>query len=94
MHRWINIENQTGNPITHGDYTITPFSQVFRIEFPGLIGGLSWHRPSSILVRTSGGNESIHPVPDVTRWVQWWLLGASLGAVLFFWLITRRRQND
>lgn len=94
MHRWISIENRAGDPIIHRDITITPFSQVFRIDFPGVIGGLTWHRPSSILVKTTSDEENIYPVPDVTRLAQWWLLGACLGAAIFFWLISRRQRNN
>jgi hypothetical protein len=93
MPRLLTIENKAGEPLQSGALTIIPFAQTIRLQFPGVIGGLRWTRPVSVLARTPEGEEKVYPISDVTRQVQWWLLGASLGAAICMWLVIRLRKD-
>lgn len=93
MPKVINLETQGGQPISAGNFTLTPFAQSLRIRIPGLRGGLVWNRPISILVTGADGQEQVIPVPDVTRQVQWGLLGGGLAGSLLLWLIFQRNRK-
>jgi hypothetical protein len=93
MSRWMRIETRSGEPISSGNLTLVPFSQSIRFKFPFWIGGVIWNRPVSVLVQGADGQETVLPVPDVTRQVQISLLTASLFSVLFFWVFYRTRKR-
>ena len=82
MPDFIKFETHAGNAVQVGTYQITPFVQTLRIEIPGMLGGLIWNRPVSVLARSASGQEQVLPVQDITRQVQLALLFASLGFTL------------
>lgn len=90
MSNLVEIEVRGGEPLIHGGNTLTPFSRSVRVQIPGLSGGLIWNRPVSVLAQTVDGQEEIIPIHDVTRQVQWSLLGACLAFGVLAWLISRR----
>ncbi len=90
----LTIENQAGEPIQAGANRVVPFSQVVRLQIPGLQGGLVWNRPVSVLVQAADGGEQVLAIPDPTRQAQLTFLGAAFGAALIYWLfraVTRRK---
>jgi hypothetical protein len=90
MRRFFEIQTKTGEPINHGDITLTPFSQSVSFRLPGLNGGLIWNRPVSLLSETKNGQEQLISIPDVTRQLQWGILGASLGCAFIMWILSNR----
>ncbi len=74
-HSIVQVKTQAGKPIQVGNQTITVRSRVLQIKLPRLRGGIIWNRPTSVLVQTTDGRARILPVRDVTRRVQWFLLG-------------------
>jgi hypothetical protein len=93
MGKIFSREFRSGAPIQAGTFTLVPFSQVVRIQIPGLMGGLIWNRPSSILARTTDGQEFVIPVKDVTRQMQIALIGGAFLASLFYFLAIRLGQR-
>jgi hypothetical protein len=93
--RFLNYEQKAGDPITVGDFRIVPFSQTLRVQFPGRwMGGLIWNRPASVLVTSREGQEQVLPVHDVTRRVQFSLLGACILVALLFPIIFGLFRKD
>jgi hypothetical protein len=90
----LNVETHAGQPIQAGGTTITPFSTSLRIGIPGLNGGLIWNRPTSILIESADGQEQVQPVPDITRQVEWLLLGATLLMALLIWIFNRKNSSQ
>lgn len=86
----LTIENLAGDSIQAGAQKITPVSQVVRLRFPGMQGGLVWNRPHSVRVQAADGSERVLPVDDVTRLTQLSLLALGLLGGLLVWLISRR----
>lgn len=93
MDNFIQVETRAGEPFLAGEHTITPFSQVVKVQIPGLPGGFIWNRPVSILARSAAGDEQVIPVPDITRQMLWALWGASLLSVLFMVLFIRNNRK-
>lgn len=62
------------------------------LRFPGLSGGLVWNRPSGVLVDENGEQATIE-TPDVTRRIQWTLLGLGAAAALAIAFGSRRRRR-
>jgi hypothetical protein len=87
MAQLLLTETKGSAPIQFQDKTLTLFSKVFRLQLPGLPGGIIWNRPVSVLVQTNDGREQVLPISDVTRQVAWSLLAASLVSVLMTGLI-------
>ena len=91
----LTIENQAGSPIQAGTNRILPFSQVVRLQIPGIKGGLVWNRPVAVLVQAADGSEETLDIPDITRQAQLTFLGAALGAAVIFGvfrLVTRKNS--
>jgi hypothetical protein len=89
MARIFTQEYHSGVPIQTGTFTLVPFNQAVRFQIPGLKGGLIWNRPSSILARTTDGQEFVIPIKDVTRQIQIALFGGALLANFFYFLAIR-----
>lgn len=87
---WISLDSYSGDPLRVGAVTITPFIQNLDIRFPGINGGLVWSRPSSVLVQSGDGREEVISVVDITRIIQFSLLGFSLLSGLLMWRRSRR----
>ena len=96
MAKIFTREFHSGAPIRADTFTLVPFNQVVKIQIPGLTGGLIWNRPSTILARTTDGQEFVIPVKDVTRQVQIALFGGAFLASLFYFLaiqLSRRAKG-
>lgn len=90
MTGWITHEFQAGEEINVGEKTLVPFSNVWRIKFPGdQSGSVVWNRPSAVLVRSADGEEQILPIYDLTRRIILSLLAACLGSILVFGLVSK-----
>jgi hypothetical protein len=86
----LTIENRPGKTIRAGALSLTPFVQAVQFRPPGLAGGVSWTRPTSVLVRQADGSETVLPIDDITRRLQIGLLTMGLLGGLFIWLLGRR----
>jgi hypothetical protein len=62
------------------------------LRFPGLRGGLFWNRSSGVIVDENGERVTV-PARDVTRLVQWTLLGLGAAAALALAIRARRRPR-
>ena len=88
------VRQQTcsGKATTVGDITVTPQSQAVTVRWPS--GGLVWNRPVAVVVERAGIRERIRVV-NVTRMVQFGLLGLTLVfSMVFFWLSVRRGRDQ
>lgn len=72
----LTVQTAYGERVRAGEVSVTPQSQALIVRWPN--GGWVWNRPVAVLVERNGTRERI-PIVDVTRIVQWGLLG--LGAV-------------
>ena len=93
----IRLENQSGQPVKQGDFTITPIMQTFQVKIPDIPGGyfggaLTWNRPMAVEVENSDGEVEILPIIDVTRVALLAMLGGSLLCGLIIWLLGRKRR--
>ncbi|MEJ2599262.1 MAG: hypothetical protein P8Z00_13080 [Anaerolineales bacterium] len=93
MGKFITREFHKGAPIQAGNFILVPFSQVVRLQIPGSVLGLIWNRPSSILVRSTDGQEYLAPVRDKTRRVQIALICGAFLTSLFYFLTMRLSQR-
>jgi hypothetical protein len=85
MTGWLKSETQPAFTSVVQGKTLTPFIQSVSIHIPGVPAALIWKRPVSILLSNSQGEETVLPVPDITRQI---ILG-MLGGSLMFWLLTK-----
>jgi hypothetical protein len=81
----LQIQTLAGEAITTAGMTVTPQTQALVIHF-GAHGGLVWNRPVAVVVERDGQTERI-PIVDITRLVQVILLGVSILAVMFLWIL-------
>lgn len=81
----------SGEPSTVGDVTLTPQSQALTIRWP--FGGFVWNRPVAVLVERGDSTERV-PIADVTRRVQWGLLGLTLVFSMITVMLSARRRRD
>jgi hypothetical protein len=93
LKQMIGWQTVTGRPVTRGDFTVTPQSQALTIRWPN--GGLVWNRPVAILVERGQQTERI-PIVDITRVLQWGLLGFSLvlGIITFALTVLDGRDRN
>jgi hypothetical protein len=80
-----------------GKSKIVPFSQTVSLSAAGGRGGFVWNRPVSILAVNASGGEQVIPVVDVTRRIQFSLLGAAIFwalLLLMFGFVSKRRNTD
>jgi hypothetical protein len=70
------VQTVSGRSVTVDSITVTPQSQALIVRLP--MGGFVWNRPTAILVERDGTAKRL-PVIDITRILQLWLLGFSLG---------------
>ena len=87
----LSDEFQAGAEIKTSNWTLVPFIHTWRLRAPGNEYGIIWSRPSAVLARDSDGQEHIIPIHDYTMRVIWSLVGASLGAVVLFWVLAKFR---
>ena len=86
----LHIETRSSPPITIQDAQVSVHSQVVKLRFPIVNGGLIWNRPVAIRIRTADGREKIAPIADVTRTVTFTLVGLCF-TTLFVLMVLRRR---
>ncbi|MBN1668532.1 MAG: hypothetical protein JW862_15665 [Anaerolineales bacterium] len=84
----IHSENRATAPLCLGDQTITLIEKDLRLQPPGLWGMLFWRRPAAVVVERPGERPQVLPIPDLTRIVQWSLLGAGLLVAFILWLLS------
>ena len=88
----VEIRTQSGQPVTVNGATITPHSQAVILRLPRMIWGFIWNRPTAVAVQTGSEPEKIIPIWDVTRLVQFGLLGLGLlGSFVIRRLVDDRR---
>lgn len=90
---FISLTDQTSPPIRVQACDLTLHSQVVRLAWPLIEGGLLWHRPTAVTVQTAEGHTITLPVPDITRRVQIAILLTTLAGALFLWA-TRQRHSQ
>lgn len=86
---WLETVTQAGTPLHAGQTRFLPFAQTVRVNIPGA-GGLIWSRPTTIVVQTPEGDETVLPIVDVTRQAQLTFLGLGLLGAFIIWLIYRK----
>ena len=87
---WLTYEQKAGEPVQIGSRRLVPFARVLHLQNPSWKqAGLIWNRPVSVLVVEADGSERVLPVPDITRQIQFSLLGAGLAGALLIWSIFR-----
>jgi hypothetical protein len=85
------VQQVIGDSVQVGDMMVTPQSEALIVRLP--FGGLVWHRPTAVLVEQAGQVSRI-PIVDVTRLLQWTLLGLSaLAFMATFWIRSSRRKE-
>jgi hypothetical protein len=84
-------ETKAGNQVPAGDLLVIPVSRATRIHFPGWKGGLIWNRPVGLWVQSPDGSEQFVPVYDITRRIQWMLLGVGLLGSILIMIASRRK---
>jgi hypothetical protein len=93
MTDWIQVEQRTGAPIedAHGR-TIVPVARAVIVRLPGSAGGLVWNRPVEVRVEEPDRARRL-PVHDVTRQVQFRLLGLAAAWLALVLLLRWRRRG-
>jgi len=70
-----------------------PRTRAMLLRFPGLIsGGFVWNRPSGLIV-DENGEIPVAPAAEMTRSIQWTLLGVVVGAAAAVVAIRVRRRR-
>lgn len=87
----ITWETVSGTPVTAQGATVTPESQLLRVQLP--FGGFVWNRPSAVLVQWNGEQERI-PIIDITRTTLIALIGATVLLWLVFARLSRKQHRD
>lgn len=90
----LQTETRAGDPIKAGKFKIIPFSQSVRLGSPRFNGGVIWNRPVSVLAISPEGEETVIPVPDITRRIQLTIIGSGLLSVFMIWMVSRITQTS
>lgn len=88
-----NAENQTGEEIQAGNYTLVPFAKTWQVQSENGRAGFVWTRPTAILVRSADGQEKVLQIPDLTLRIIFSLVGVCLGATLVMTVIALIRRR-
>jgi hypothetical protein len=77
LHNLFQWQTSPGEPVRHGDITVTPLAQAITVRLPSAWGGAGfvWNRPVAILIEEYGQTRRL-PIIDVTRFAQLALLAA------------------
>jgi hypothetical protein len=90
LRDWIVELHSQGQPLTKGEWTITPVSRVLVVQIPGSTGGIIWNRPAFVRVERTGEPERILPVRDHTRLALFGIAGIfMLGMFLARFMIRK-----
>jgi hypothetical protein len=87
----VTVFHKFGKPSTHSGRVLTPRTRAMLLRFPGLRGGFVWNRPAGVIVDENGERVTV-PTRDVTRFVQWTLLGLGAAAALAVAIRARGRR--
>ena len=79
MAKWVRYETRTGEPMRVGGVTVTPHVGVLTVQWPN--GAWVWSRPLAVTVEDSGFSHR-QPIVDLTRQIQWILLGLAILFVI------------
>ena len=88
------IETLTSSRITVQGTQVRLRSLLVRLRCPAIHGGVIWNRPVAVVVRTLDGDESILPIPDVTRTALLALAGLCFAGVFIFKFLRRKMANS
>jgi len=86
-------QTSPGDPVEVNEVTIYPVARSYRINLPGVRGGIIWNKPLAVIVEDSNGNRQVLPVPDRTRQLQIAIFYAGLIGTLLTWLIFRKSRK-
>lgn len=75
---------ETGTAVQHENLTVTPESQVLKIELP--FGGFVWQRPTAVIVNEEHGGVRKLPIADVVRTAVFAIWGFAALLVVVSWL--------
>lgn len=87
-------EIQAGEPLELNGLRLIPFIRTARLKAPGNFFHFFWSRPASILTISADGSEQVIPVPDMTRRIQWFILGAGIVGAFLIRFVGRRRSDS
>ena len=87
----VTVFHKFGTPSSHSGRVLTPRTRAMLLRFPGLRGGFVWNRPAGVLVDENGERVTVE-TPDITRRVQWALLGLGAAAAIAIAVGARRRR--
>jgi len=86
-------QTNTGEPVRVGDLSIYPVARSYRINMPGVHGGIIWNRPVAVIVENSRGDRQELPVVDRTRQLQIAIFSAGLFGAFLTWLLFRKSRK-
>jgi len=86
----LETQTRTGEPLLVGATVVVPVSQSVSLQAPGLNGGFVWNRPIAVKVTTADGQETLIPVPDVTRQALLAVAAISMIGALLIRLLVRK----
>lgn len=89
ISKWVQYETRIGEPMRVGGVTVTPQSAVLTIRWPN--GAWIWHHPLAVTIE---GDDFIHrqPIVDITRQMQWMLIGVAILFTISGWRTADGRQ--
>ncbi len=87
LTNFLQLQTNSGDPVTIGGTTITPQSQALIVRFP--FGGFVWNRPIAVIVDRAGQSQRI-PIVNVTLIA---LLGLIAFSVIINLLAAHRRSQ-
>src|SRR5215813_12334418 len=87
----VTVFHRFGKSTSHAGRVLTPRTGTMLLRFPGMSGGFVWNRPAGVIV-DENGERVIVPTADVTRQIQWALLGLGAAAAVVMTVRARRRR--
>lgn len=86
----LKIETKAGEMVRVGNLQLVPFTQVLRVNIPGINSGLIWNRPTAIWATSTDGSEIILKIVDKTRLSVIRMLFAGIMGSFLIWLLMRQ----
>ena len=92
MNQWIALESSQGNPVEVSGWKLTPIARAFRLRLPWKTAGLTWNRPSAVIVEGPGQPRRVIRIQDSTRLAQVAILGGLLSVIFLLALLLKARR--